>query len=274
MNISQAVEYGRSILADLDDAKVDVDSLLCYALQCQKKDIHMWSEMDLTESQQNKFQQLIQQRYTGQPTAYLIGSRGFWTLDLKVTLDTLIPRPDTELLVTLALDKIEANMLVADLGTGTGAVALSIAQERSATEIFAMDLSLSALQVAQQNAIDNNLDNVSFWQGSWLTALADNSINVVVSNPPYIETKDPHLLQGDVRFEPRLALVSGQDGLDDIRQIVKQAKYCLKPSGWLLVEHGYDQAERVQQLFIDAGFSNVSSEQDFGDNDRVVMGQK
>jgi len=274
MNISQALEYGRATLASLDEPNVDVNALLCYTLSCQTADIHMRPEQQLTEPQQNQFQQLIEQRYTGQPVAHLIGSRGFWTLDLRVTADTLIPRPDTELLVSLALDKVKSDMLVADLGTGTGAIALAIAKERPTAKVLAMDFSWPAIQVAKQNAVDNNVENVSFWQGCWLMSITNNSLDIVVSNPPYIQSDDSHLLQGDVRFEPRSALISGQDGLDDIRQIIEQAKYCLKASGWLMVEHGYHQATQVQQILLAAGFSSVSSQQDFGGNDRVVMGQK
>ncbi|RKZ82190.1 MAG: peptide chain release factor N(5)-glutamine methyltransferase, partial [Gammaproteobacteria bacterium] len=172
-----------------------------------------------------------------------------------------------------ALAKLRADMLVIDLGTGTGAIALSLACEKPKAKVLAMDFSLAALNVAKQNAYHHNLNNVIFWQGSWLSAIADNTLDMVVSNPPYIKVDDPHLSQGDVRFEPKSALVSGTDGLEDIRMIIEQAQRCLKLSGWLLVEHGYHQAQQVQQLFLDAGFTKISSHQDFGGNDRVVIGQ-
>ena len=273
MKISEALQYGRTVLVDSDSSDSDSQVLLCHCLKCQTTYLHTWPDKILTEIQQLEFTDLLQQRIDGKPIAHLIGQRGFWSLDLKVTADTLIPRPDTELLVTLALDKLTADMLVIDLGTGTGAIALSLASEKPRTKVLAMDFSMAALNVAKQNASSNNINNVMFWQGSWLSAIADNSLDMVVSNPPYIETNDPHLSQGDVRFEPLSALVSGADGLDDIRKIVEQAQHCLKLSGWLLVEHGYHQAQQVQRLFMNAGFTEISSHQDFGGNDRVVIGQ-
>ena len=219
-----------------------------------------------------QYKQLITKRECGHPVAHLTEQRGFWSLDLKVTPDTLIPRPDTELLVTLALSKLTPDMLIADLGTGTGAIALSLAIENPNAKIIAMDYSQAALAIAKQNAQSNQINNVSFWQGIWLTAIADNSLDMIVSNPPYIEQNDPHLSQGDVRFEPITALTSGIDGLDDIKQIIQQAQASLKASGWLLIEHGYDQAEQVRQLFHEAKFIDISSHQDFGGNDRVTVG--
>lgn len=274
MNISQALTYGRNTLIESESPEIDAQVLLCHILSCQTTFLHSWAEKQLNQQQQDTFKQLIKQRQQGQPVAHITGQQGFWTLDLNVTADTLIPRPDTELLVELALSKLADKMTVADLGTGSGAIALSLAHEQPASRILAMDQSWPALDVAKKNAIHHKLNNVSFWQGQWLEAAADKTLDLVVSNPPYIQENDPHLSQGDVRFEPLAALVSGDDGLDDIRIIVRQAQCCLKLSGWLLVEHGHDQALHVQKLFQQAGFTNISSHQDFGGNDRVVMGQK
>ncbi|MDH5358711.1 MAG: peptide chain release factor N(5)-glutamine methyltransferase [Gammaproteobacteria bacterium] len=271
--MAQALQYGRGVLADTESPDIDSQMLLCHVLECTTTYLHTWSEQVLNDEQQAEFTALIQQRSEGKPVAHLTGQRGFWSLDLAVTPDTLIPRPDTELLVTLALEKLRPDMRVVDLGTGTGAVVLSLAQENPTVTIFAMEYSRGALKVAKQNAQSHKLNNVLFWQGSWLTAVADNSLDMVVSNPPYIEADDPHLSQGDVQFEPLSALASGADGLDDIRQIVEQARRCLKASGWLMVEHGYHQATQVQQLFRDAGFVDVTSQPDYGGNDRVVMGK-
>ncbi len=272
MNIAEALRYGHVELSDGDSPDIDSRVLLCYLLDCPTSYLHAWSDKLLTDEQQARWLALIQQRQQGYPVAYLMAKRGFWTLDLKVTADTLIPRPDTELLVSLALEKLKPAMCVADLGTGSGAIALSLASEQPAAHIIAMDFSMAALLVAKENALNHQLSNVSFWQGSWLAAIADKSFHMVVSNPPYIEASDVHLSQGDVRFEPLSALASGIDGLDDIRLIVKQAQRCLKTGGWLMVEHSYDQALKVQQLFSDAGFSEVSSRQDYGGNDRVTIG--
>ena len=273
MDISEAISFARHELIGTDSPEIDSQVLLCHCLSCETTFLHTWPDKELSSVQQRNFEQLIAQRQLGKPVAYLTGQRGFWSLDLKVTTDTLIPRPDTELLVSISLEKVDDYMLVADLGTGTGAIALSLAVEKPKATILAGDLSLSALTVAKENACNYHVDNVHFWQGSWLSAIADNSLDVIVSNPPYIEEEDPHLSQGDVRFEPISALSSGKDGLDDIRLIIKQAKCCLKENGWLLIEHGHHQAQQVQQLFKAVGFINVLSQQDLAGNDRVVMGR-
>lgn len=273
MNIRDALVLGNTSLNKLGSAEIDSQYLLCHILDCDHNYLHMWSDEKLTREQKTQFEELLSQRQIGIPVAHLIEQRGFWTLDLKVTADTLIPRPDTELLVSLALEKITPHMMIADLGTGTGAIALAIAQEKPDTIVFAMDYSTAALVVAKENKEQYLLNNVHFWQGSWLTAIADQRLDMIISNPPYIEQDDIHLQQGDVRFEPLEALVSGVDGLDDIRQIIRQAKRCLKPSAYLLIEHGYHQAQQIVQLFNEAGFIDVYSEHDLGGNDRVVIGQ-
>lgn len=273
MNIAEALRYGYIELTDGVNTEIDSRVLLCYLLDCSTAYLHAWSDKVLTADQQFQWLELIKQRQQGQPVAYITGQCGFWTLDLKITADTLIPRPDTELLVALAMEKLKPAMCVVDLGTGSGAIALSLAAEQPLAKIIAMDFSMAALKVAKENAFINHLNNVSFWRGSWLAAIAEKSLDLVVSNPPYIEANDLHLSQGDLRFEPLSALASGIDGLDDIRLIVVQAQRCLKPDGWLMVEHGYNQAQHVQQLFGEAGFCEVSSKQDFGGNDRVTMGR-
>ncbi len=273
MNISQALSYGRNALAEFESPDVDNQILLCHVLKCQTTLLHSRPEQTLNQQQQRAFEYFIEQRQQGQPIAQLTGQRGFWTLDLNITAATLIPRPETELLVELALAKLTPKMNVVDLGTGSGAIALSLAQAQPLSHILAMDYSSPALIVAKNNAVIHKLNNVSFWQGQWLEAVADRTLDLVVSNPPYIAENDPHLLQGDVRFEPLRALVSGHDGLDATRILVKQAQRCLKLAGWLLVEHGYDQGSQVLQLFRDADFINISSHQDLGGNDRVIKGQ-
>jgi len=252
MNITEALDYGKTSLLGGDSPELDSQVLLCHVLACSTTYLHAWTDKVLTQQQQTEFEHLI---------------------SLRQQQDTLVPRPDTELLVSLALTKIKADMLIADLGTGSGAIALSLAAEMSSARFVAMDYSLPALKVAVKNATNNDLNNVCFWQGSWLSAISDNSLDIVVSNPPYIEENDPHLTVGDVQFEPITALTSGADGLDDIRLIISQAARSLKPSGWLMIEHGYHQAQQVKSLFEQAGFTSVSSEQDYGGNDRVVLGQ-
>ncbi|OQX10270.1 MAG: protein-(glutamine-N5) methyltransferase, release factor-specific, partial [Thiothrix lacustris] len=202
------------------------------------------------------------------------GQREFWTLTLKVTPDTLIPRPETELLVTTALSLLPAPACaVLDLGTGTGAIALSLASERPDLSITACDFSAAALAVAIENAKTHQLHNVSFIQSHWFSELAPQQFDLIVSNPPYIETNDPHLKQGDVCFEPLTALTAGQDGLDDIRHIVQTAPHWLASSGWLLLEHGYNQGTAVTTLLQMAGFQQVRCLPDLAGNPRVSLGQ-
>ncbi|WP_438971451.1 peptide chain release factor N(5)-glutamine methyltransferase [Methylophaga sp.] len=271
--VLEALAFGRAELSPSISPDVDAQVMLCHVMQCNPTRLHVSPELELDDEQWQQFSHLIDRRKQGEPVAHLTGSRGFWTLDLLVDKSTLIPRPDTELLVSLALSKIQPQMNVIDLGTGTGAIALSLAAEKTSIQVTASDYSFAALQLAKKNARKHALDNVSFINMSWLAGFQPGSFDLVVSNPPYIEKLDPHLTQGDVRFEPVSALVSGEDGLDDIRQIVTQAAKCLKQHGWLLIEHGFDQSARVQQLFADAGFDKISAHQDFGGQDRAVMGQ-
>ena len=273
MTIDGALNYAKSMLASTDSPALDAHILLCHVLNCQPAHVHAWPEQKLTSEQKVKFELLLTERQIGKPVAHIIGERGFWSLDLKVTPDTLIPRPDTELLVELALARISPAMTIADLGTGSGAIALALAKEHSDIKVVATDYSTAALQVAKENAARLQLSNISFCQGHWCQAITSASFDMVVSNPPYIEENDPHLLQGDVKFEPISALTSGPDGLNDIRQIVAESVQCLKPRGWLLIEHGYHQSDAVKILFAEAGFKNIIAERDFGGQDRVVLGQ-
>ncbi|WP_133501162.1 peptide chain release factor N(5)-glutamine methyltransferase [Cognatilysobacter terrigena] len=217
---------------------------------------------------------LIDRRVAGEPVAYLLGRRGFWTLDLDVTPATLIPRPETERLVELAMKRIPAgDAHVADLGTGTGAIALALASERPGARVIATDASAEALDVARRNAKRLGLPRVEFRRGDWYAPLAGERLDVIVSNPPYIADGDPHLVQGDLRHEPASALASGADGLDAIRVIAAGARAHLVDGGWLLVEHGYDQGEAVRRLFSDAGLVDVSTAQDLEHRDRVTLGR-
>jgi release factor glutamine methyltransferase len=207
-------------------------------------------------------------------------------LDLLVTPDTLIPRPDTETLVEVALAKIPPNettqnlsfllndeLAILDLGTGTGAIALAIAKNRPQARVKAVEASYSALEVAKKNAQNLSINNIEFVLSNWFESLANQRFDVIVSNPPYIEEQDVHLTQGDLRFEPTSALASGADGLDDIRQIINDCLIYLNPQGWLMLEHGYNQAEQVSDLMADAGLINIETIKDLGNNDRVTIGK-
>jgi release factor glutamine methyltransferase len=220
------------------------------------------------------FEALLQRRLNGEPITYILGYREFYGLKLKVTPATLIPRPDTETLVEAALEKLSRNHAykVLDLGTGSGAIALAIAKHRPETQVAAVDASVSALQVAIENSQTLNIHNVRFVQSDWFSALGNEKFDVIVSNPPYIEDVDPHLNQGDLRFEPRSALASGNDGLDDIRRIVKHAPAHLTAGGWLMLEHGYNQAEMVADLLRD-DFCEIHHALDLAGIQRVTLGK-
>lgn len=234
---------------------------------------HADDEMDAAHAA--AFDALVQRRSDGEPVAYITGRRGFWSLDLEVTPATLIPRPETELLVELALDRLSISVpvRVADLGTGSGAIALAIAHECRSAQVLATDASHDALAVAQRNAARLGIPNVAFAHGDWLAPLSDPAFDVIVSNPPYIEAGDPHLRQGDLRFEPAVALASGDDGLDDIRRIVAGARAHLKPGGWLLMEHGWNQGDAVRALLHASGYDEVFTAQDLERRDRVSGGR-
>jgi release factor glutamine methyltransferase len=221
------------------------------------------------------FDALVERRASGEPVAYLTGHRGFWTLELEVTPATLIPRPETELLVELTLARLarDGAPRVADLGTGSGAIALAIARECPHARVLATDVSAAALAVARRNAEANGIRNVAFARSDWFAALAEERFDLVVSNPPYIAADDPHLEQGDLRYEPASALASGSDGLDDIRRIVDGARTHLVQGGWLLFEHGWDQGTAARMLLEAAGYREVFTAQDLERRDRVTGGR-
>ncbi len=254
--------------------RLDAELLLGFVLQKNSAWFLAHGDDELPLPAQEKFLELLGRRIAGEPIAYITGSRGFWTLDLSVTADTLIPRPETELLVELAISKCaqDKKLRILDLGTGTGAIALAIASECKNSEVLAVDKSAAALAVARENARRNNRA-IEFIESDWFEALANKKFNLIVSNPPYIPNDDPHLSLGDVRFEPMMALASGVDGLDDIRLIIAQAPHYCLPDAWLMIEHGFDQGEAIRALFSNAGFSNVETVQDLEQRDRVTTGQ-
>jgi release factor glutamine methyltransferase len=254
--------------------RVDAEVLLAYALSKSRSWLIAHADDALSAEHASAYTVLVEQREAGEPIAYITGRRGFWSLDLEVTPATLIPRPETELLVEQALERlpVDKDVRIVDLGTGTGAIALAIARERPRARVVATDASAQALAVAQRNAERHGIKNVSFAHGDWFAPLGDQRFDVIVSNPPYIESHDPHLNQGDLRFEPISALASGEDGLHDIRRIIHDAGHYLLPEGWLLFEHGWNQGEAVRMLLCGASFAKVSTMRDLEDRDRVSMG--
>lgn len=277
-NIQQALASATQRLADQHDgASLDAELLLAHVLHKSRAWLYTWPEHKLDEKQAEQFNRLVQRRAHGEPVAHLIGRQAFWSLSLQVTADTLIPRPETELLVEKALERIpqSTNWRIADLGTGSGAIALALAKERPTCQLIASDKSKAALKVAKENARLNQVENVEFRHGDWLAALEDISLfDMIVSNPPYIKSDDPHLQQGDVRFEPTGALQAGTQGLDDLQRIIEDALPHLKPGGWLLLEHGYDQKATVTLLLQQAGYEQVEDYPDLADQPRVAAGCK
>jgi release factor glutamine methyltransferase len=255
--------------------RAEAELLLLHLLQQPRSWLFAHADDALDMDVQTSYQELLARREAGEPVAYIVGHRGFWTLDLEVTPATLIPRPETELLVELALQRLPPDFSgrVADLGTGSGAIALAIARERPRARVVATDASAAALEVARRNAQRHAIDNVRFAQGDWLAPLAGQSFELIASNPPYIEADDPHLPCGDLRFEPAIALASGRDGLDDIRRIVDGARGHLAPGGWLLFEHGWKQGDAARALLLDAGYAEVFTAQDLEQRDRVSGGR-
>jgi release factor glutamine methyltransferase len=271
----------RSLLAShdalaSDDARRESEILLGHALGKSRAWLYAHGDEEISRDAAEMFQLLSAQRLAGTPIAYLAGHREFWTLDLVVTPAVLIPRPETELLVELALLHIPQSKKVdiVDLGTGSGAIALSIARERPLAHLVATDASEEALAVARINAERLDIRNVEFLRSDWFGSLNRNMFDVIVSNPPYIASNDNHLSQGDLRFEPRGALASGIDGLDSIREIVRTAPEHLKPGGDLLMEHGFDQGAAVRELFAQSEFVDISTSRDGEARERVTRGRK
>lgn len=254
--------------------RLDAEILLAAALEQPRSYLHAWPERTPTLEQAARFAAWLDRRRAGEPVAYILGRREFWSLDLEVTPDTLIPRPETELLVELALARLPMDrpVTVADLGTGSGAIALVLAVERPMARIVAIDRSPAALVVARRNAQRLEIRNVEFREGDWCAPLDNERFDLIVANPPYVAAADPRWRQGELRFEPPAALVAGDDGLSALRAIVAQAPNHLKPGGWVLLEHGYDQGEAVPALLRERGFDAVSDHRDVAGLSRTSGG--
>jgi release factor glutamine methyltransferase len=274
LSIAQALALSDQLAGVSETPKLDLQLLLCHVLEQPRSYLYTWPERTLSDGQLTCFESALKRRQTGEPIAHITGHRGFWTLQLEVEPSTLIPRPETEQLVELALQLLDDGPhRVADLGTGTGAIALALAEERPAWMVLGVDRVSAAVALAERNRQRLGLDNARILQGDWCEPLP-TGLHMILSNPPYIEPEDPHLLQGDLRFEPRSALVADDNGLADIRCIVKQAVAHLLPGGWLLLEHGYDQAGRVRSCLVHEGYEQVVTHRDLAGLDRVTLGQR
>jgi release factor glutamine methyltransferase len=266
----------RALQARLGDA-AEAGMLLAHVLGKDRGWLFAHGESQIPDDAIPALEALVRRRLAGEPVAYLVGWRGFWRLDLAVGPDTLIPRPETELLVDLALERVAPGQdaRVADLGTGSGAIALALALERPQARVLATDASAAALALARRNAeaLGPGASRLEFRHGDWWEPVAGEYFDLVASNPPYIAEHDPHLACGDLRFEPRAALASGPDGLDAIRAIVHGAPAHLRPGGWLLLEHGRDQGAAVRALMVQAGLADVSTARDLEGRERVSCGR-
>jgi release factor glutamine methyltransferase len=282
LTIAQALSWAREQLSSHnvsddglhDCAAIDSKILLAASLQREVIYLHTWPEKRLDKLQTEIFKHYMSQRILGHPVAYIIGFRDFWTLRLNVSAATLIPRPETELIVEISLSLDLAKCAkVLDLGTGSGAIALALASEKPNWLITGLDKIAEAVILAKDNATIHKLERVNFIQSDWFSAVEHQQFNLIVTNPPYIEDNNRYLLQGDVRFEPSSALTSGSDGLDDIRLIVSQSKHYLAADGWLVIEHGYQQSDPIRDILTAHGFIQIRNEYDLNGFPRVSLGK-
>jgi len=277
--IANCLQKSSQLASVSDSPRLDIEIFLTHILQKNRTYLFTWPEKELTEDQANQFNQFFSRRLTGEPVAHIIGQREFWSLPLIVNNSTLIPRPDTELLVEAALglfseDESDQTRRLLDLGTGTGAIVLALANEKKSWQCVGVDKEIAAVELAEKNRARFDLNNVKILQSDWFSALASEAaFDIIVSNPPYIDPTDKHLQEGDVRFEPLSALIADKKGLADLELIITKSPKYLTENGWLLVEHGHDQGAAVRDLFTANHFDDVNTFRDFGSNERVTVGK-
>ncbi|WP_342325198.1 peptide chain release factor N(5)-glutamine methyltransferase [Kosakonia sp. BYX6] len=275
MDYQQWLREAVSQLPASESPRRDAEILLGFVTGKTRTFILAFGETPLSADQQQQLATLLARRARGEPVAHLVGEREFWSLPLFVSPATLIPRPDTECLVEQALSRLPASPCrILDLGTGTGAIALALASERPDCHVIAVDVIPEAVALAQRNAAHLGMNNVEILQSSWFSALDGQPFSLIVSNPPYIDEQDPHLAQGDVRFEPLTALVAAENGLADLHSIIADARQYLQAGGWLLLEHGWQQGAAVREIFERYGWQQVETCRDYGGNERLTLGQK
>ena len=273
-SIKDALQFGQEQLAHHTSALVDSQALLCFVLNRPKAFLYAHAEDSITKSQLQQYQTLVQRRKIGEPLAYLTGEKEFWSLPLKINESVLIPRPETELLVELALESIEITSCasVLDLGCGSGAIAIAVAHERPNSNVFGVDSSADAVGLSQSNANRLGLSNTDFKQSNWFNDIPEQRFDLILSNPPYIANDDPNVEPEVTAYEPNSALYSKDTGLADLTHIIQTAKSYLKPRGKLIVEHGWQQGSQVRELLQQSGYSQIKTSTDLNDNPRCTQG--
>lgn len=277
-SITNQIKFGTQLLERVSEsAKLDAQILLGFVLNKATNYLYTWPDKTLSSEQLSSYKLLLEERLKGKPIAYITGVKEFWSLPFYCNESTLIPRPDTEVLIeqilTVAQESLGKEISCIDLGTGTGAIALALASEKPLWHIEAIDYSANAVKLAQKNAKNLNISHVQIYQSDWFSNVSkDKQFDVIISNPPYIDENDSHLTQGDVRFEPLTALISADEGLADIDMITRESKHYLKSGGYLFFEHGYNQGEAVRNIMLALQFKQVKTVQDYAGNDRVTFG--
>lgn len=275
MSIADLLKLSLTLQSVSDSPRLDVEVLLCHVLDKPRSYLYTWPETLLSDEQEVMFEGLLQGRQRGEPIAHLVGSKEFWSLGLEVNAHTLIPRPETELLVETALELInKSDARVLDLGTGTGAIALALASERSGWEILAVDVVPEAVQLAEKNRRHLGFDNVSIRQSDWFEKISDQVFDLILANPPYIDQEDTHLQRGDVRFEPHTALVAHNQGFADLERIITDAQHYLAEGAWLMLEHGNQQAIQIRSLLSATDFVEVKTRTDLQGHERLSYGRR
>ncbi len=274
--IKTALTEAFSLLQSVNESPLlDAEVLLCKVLGKDRSYLRAWPDGELSPEQNQAYQVLVNARRQGKPIAYITGTREFWSRDFLVSPDVLIPRPDTELLIELSLVLIPTNQpcRIIDLGTGSGIIAITLAAERPDAQVIATDISPAAIQIAKTNAAKHNVGHIEFYQSNWFDSIPAGKFDLIVSNPPYLAEDDEHLQQGDLRFEPKTALIANEEGLVDIRIIAETAITKLESGGYVIVEHGYDQGLTIRKMFISLGYNNVQTHEDLARLPRVTVGQ-
>ncbi|MEC7876252.1 MAG: peptide chain release factor N(5)-glutamine methyltransferase [Pseudomonadota bacterium] len=274
MQINDAIKYATQKLDSSNSKRIDSEILLCSILKCSRPILYAYPDKVLSSTDKNKFEELVNMRSKGYPIAYLTKQKEFWAHILHINENILIPRPETELLVEKSLELISTYSLnkILELGTGSGAIAISIASEKSKINIKATDISDDVIKIARKNANLYEIKNIKFVKSDWFNNIKENNYDLIVSNPPYISSNSPSLRNCDIRFEPVSALVSGDDGIDDLQKIIQESSNYLRNNGWLIVEHAYNQGMKVRKLFLKNNFTSATIE-DYSKLERVTFGK-